>query len=287
MDTAAQQKRNRIIALSFVSVLLLLIYGPLAQWFTAADRLIYDQLAGGMPNQASENTYIASIDGSRLSPSELLDNYGKLIQTLQNSGVRRIILANPPEISAADELPAWTSLIDSQTSFYVPTRHRLSDISRTNGIVAVQPDSDNVLRKSMLWHFNNGVKSPSLPLAISFDSSETGPGAILSAADEYVYLSSYVELPRVDVARLLQNRQEVSLQDATVFVDSDLPFVGATAVLPSGQFVTVSEVMATLLADLENDRTIATPTSIKALEYLIPAMLAIVAVLFPTRPKSA
>ena len=280
MDTAAQQKRNRIIALSFASVLLLLVYGPLAQWFSAADRLIYDQLAGGMPNQASENTYIASIDGSRLSQPALLDEYGKLLAALKNSGVRRIILANPPELSASDELPAWSALLESDASIYVPTRHRLADIARSDGVVAVQPDPDNVLRKSQLWHFTGGVKSPSLPLAISFESSATGPGAILSAADEHIFLSSYVELPRIDVRKLLQNKQEVSLRDATVFVDADLPFVGATAVLPSGQFVTVSEVMATLLADLENDRTIATPTSIKALEYLIPAMLAIVAVLF-------
>ena len=33
-----------------------------------------------MPNQASENTYIASIDGSRLSQAELLDNYGKVTE---------------------------------------------------------------------------------------------------------------------------------------------------------------------------------------------------------------
>ena len=280
MDTAAQQKRNRIIALSFVSVLLLLVYGPLAQWFTAADRLIYDQLAGGMPNQASENTYIASIDGSRMSQAELLDSYGKLIETLINSDVRRVILANPPEISASDALPAWSALLGAQIPFYVPTRHRLADTARSNGVVALQPDTDSVLRKSMLWHFNDGLKSPSLPLAISFDSSATGPGAILSAADEYVFLSSYVELPRIDVQKLLRNGQESSLADSTVFIDSDAPFVGATAMLPSGQFLTVSEVMATLLADLENDRTIATPSGIKALEYLIPAMLAIVAVLF-------
>ena len=39
-----KQKRNRLIALSFVSVLLVLIYGPLAQWFVAADRVLYDRL---------------------------------------------------------------------------------------------------------------------------------------------------------------------------------------------------------------------------------------------------
>ncbi len=280
MDTAAQQKRNRIIALSFVSVLLLLVYGPLAQWFTAADRLIYDQLAGGMPNQAGENTYIASIEGSRMSRSELIDTYGKVIEILQASGARRIVLSNPPEIPATDDLPGWSALLGSDSLVYVPTRHRLADVARADGIVTVQLDPDNVLRKSMLWHFNGGVKSPSLPLAISLDSSASGPGSILSADDEFIFLSSYVEVPRIDVNKLLRNKQEATLKGATVFVDSDLPIVGATAILPSGQFVTLSEVMAALLADLENDRTIAAPPSIQALEYLIPAMLAIVAVLF-------
>jgi serine/threonine-protein kinase len=50
--------------------------------------------------------------------------------------------------------------------------------------------------------------------------------------------------------------------------------------LPSGQLVTTSEIIATLLADIENNRTITTPSGIQAMEYLIPAMLAIVAVLF-------
>ena len=65
LDTNSQQKRNRIISLSFASLLLLLLYGPLANWFVAADRVLYDQLAGGMPNEALKDTYIASIDARR------------------------------------------------------------------------------------------------------------------------------------------------------------------------------------------------------------------------------
>ncbi len=122
--------------------------------------------------------------------------------------------------------------------------------------------------------------SPSLPLAIDFESSETGAGNLLSSADDAIYFSSYVELPRIDVDNLLNAEAATSLQGATVFVDSDLPFVDSVAMLPSGQLVTVSEITATLLADVENGRTISTPTSVKAMEYLIPAMLAIVAVLF-------
>lgn len=280
MDAAAQQKRNRYIALSFACVLLLLVYGPLAQWFAAADRLIYDQLAGGMPNQASENTYIATIDATRISEAELVDRYGDVIEALQNSGAERIVLANPPPLSETAQLPEWSALLAAPNVVFVPTRHRLSDVASGNGYVSVLADVDNVLRRSQLWHLNSGVMSPSLPLAINFEASQTGSSGIISSADDHVFLSSYVELPRIDTQNLLQRGQEVSLRGATVFVDSDKPIVGAEAVLPSGQFVTVSEVMASLLADLENNRIIATPSSIKALEYLIPAILAVVAVLF-------
>jgi hypothetical protein len=38
------------MALTFAYLLLLLGYGPLAQWFGAADRVLYDQLAGSMLN---------------------------------------------------------------------------------------------------------------------------------------------------------------------------------------------------------------------------------------------
>ena len=128
--------------------------------------------------------------------------------------------------------------------------------------------------------------SPSLPLSVNFHSSETSAGNVLSSADDVIYFSSYVELPRIDVDSLLSAESTESLRDATVFVDSDLPFVDAIAMLPSGQLVTISEITATLLADVENDRTIGTPSTVRAMEYLIPAMLAIVAVLFlPNRNR--
>jgi len=280
LDKEKQQKRNRIIALSFVSVLLLVVYGPLAQWFVAADRVLYDQLAGGMPNQALDNAYIASIDSQRSTQEEILNSYGQVIQTLQNSGVRRIILANPPEIPSSEDLPGWAALLNSPSPVFVPTRHRFSNVARRDGFVTVRPDSDKVLRQSELWQLNSGVMSPSLPLAIDFESSETGAGNILASADDVIYFSSYVELPRLDIASLLDADSVSSLKDATVFVDTDPAYVNAAAMLPSGQLVTISEITATLLADVENNRTIGTPSSVRAMEYLIPAMLAIVAVLF-------
>jgi serine/threonine-protein kinase len=280
LDKEKQQKRNRLIALSFVCVLLLVVYGPLAQWFVVADRVLYDQLAGGMPNEALDDTYIVSIDSKRSSQDNILKKYGQVMQVLQDSGVSRIILTNPPAFSATDELPGWAALMSSENPVFVPTRHRFADIATRDGFVNVRPDSDNILRQSKLWLLNNGVMSPSLPLAINFESSATGSGNMLSGADDVIYFSSYIEVPRIDLDRLLEAGAAESLRGATVFVDSDLAVVDAVAMLPSGQLVTTSEIVATLLADIEHGRTIGTPSGIKAMEYLIPTMLAIMAVLF-------
>ena len=140
MNTEKQRKRNRIIALAFASVLLVVIYGPLSQWFVAADRVLYDQLAGGMPNKALDNTYIATIDANKLTHDELLQKYGQVIQALQNSGVQRIILPNPPAMSETDNLPAWTALLTAPNRVHVPTRHRLADVAAYNGFVALRAD---------------------------------------------------------------------------------------------------------------------------------------------------
>jgi len=280
LDKEKQQKRNRLIALTFASVLLLVVYGPLAPWFVAADRVLYDQLAGSMPNEALENTYIASIDRKRISHEDVLRQYGQIIQILQNSGVRRIILPNPPELSSTDELPGWAALLNAPSPVFVPTRHRLADVATRDGVVNIHSDSDNVLRQSELWQLDSGVMSASLPLAINFESSETGSGNMFSGADDVIFFSNYAELPRINLDRLLESDSTPTLKDATVFVDSDLAFIDAAAKLPSGQLVTTSEIIATLLADVENGRTIGTPPGIKAMEYLIPAMLAIMAVLF-------
>jgi len=281
LDKTTKQKRNRIIALSFVSVLLLLVYGPLSLWFVAADRALYDRIAGGLKNQALSNAYIVSIDSQRDDPVAVMHMYGTIIQTLQNAKVGRIVLANPPTIAASEDLPEWKALLTSDVPVFVPTRHRLSEVAPKNGFVDVRPDPDGVLRRSDLWQLNSGVMSPSLPLAIAFNSPGTGNGGLLGSTDDAIFFSSYSELPRIDTDVLTSDPSIADkLDGATVFVDADPEVVGQSAVLPSGQFVTWSEITATLLANVENGETIVTPSSIKALEYLIPALLAIVAVLF-------
>ena len=280
MKPAETRKRNRIIALAFVSVLLLMMYGPLAQWFSAADRVLYDQLAGGRPAKALDNGYIVSIDPQRKSTDELLAEYGEVLQTLNSAGVDRIVLANPPEIPAASELPGWAALLASGKPTFIPARHRLADFAGKTGFVRIQPEKDGILRTSKLWHLNGGVMSPSLPLAIAFEASATATAPRMSGSDDAVYFSTYAEIPRIAVTDLKQASADELLKGATVFVDSDPAIVGAAAVIPSGQFVTHSEITAALLADIEHNRMIIAPSWVKAMEILIPALFSIMAILF-------
>ena len=269
-----------MVALSFVSVLLLLMYGPLAQWFVSADRILYDQLAGGRPAVPLANAYIISIDPQRANASEIIDRYGEVLQRLQQSDVGRIVLSNPPDMAAAEDLPAWAALLTSGNPVFVPARHPLARVSGHSGFVQLAVESDGVLRRSDLWHLNSGVMSPSLPLAIAFAASATATAPRMSGSDDSVYLSSYAEIPRIDVHDLMKGQAQDRLSGATVFVDSDPAIVGAAAVIPSGQFVTHSEITAALLADVENNRMIIAPSWIRAMEFLLPALLAIVATLF-------
>ena len=275
------RKRNRLIALSFVSVLLVLVYGPLAQWFVAADRVLYDVLASSLPNESLDNAYIVSIDPAKKQAQQVLDEYGEILASVKETGVKRIVLANPPEIAANEELPGWAATLPSGAPVYVPTRHRLAELAARDGFVSIEPDEDNVLRSSSLWHLNGDVMSPSLPLAIAFDNSEAGISHRMSSEEDAIFLSSYVELPRIEPADLLSPLfDQSSLNGATLFIDADPALAGATSKLPSGQFVTRSEITAALLANVEQDRTIIAPAWITSLEVLAPALLAIVAVLF-------
>ena len=280
MHKADKQKRNRIIALSFVSVLLVLMYGPLSQWFIAADRMLYDQLAGGRPAVPLANSYIVSIDPQRPNAPSVIDRYGEVLEKLQRSDVSRIVLSNPPEMPGTQDLPAWAAMLASGTPVFVPARHPLAQVSGHSGFVQLTVDKDNVLRRSNLWHLNGGVMSPSLPLAIAFAASATATAPRMSGSDDAVYLSSYAEIPRIDVDDLMEAEAQDLLNGATVFVDSDPAIVGAAAALPSGQFVTHSEITVALLADIENNRMIIAPSWVQAMEFLLPALLAILATLF-------
>jgi len=281
LDTGNKQKRNRLIALSFASVLLLLIYGPLAQWFIAADRIIYDLMASHLPSPSLDKAVIVSIDASRTDAEDVLEQYGLVLERLRQAEVKRIIMANPPEIAAEDPVPGWAMSLGSGIPVFVPTRHRLADLASHNGFVEVHADSDDVLRRSELWQLNEGVKTPSLPLAIAFANQEAQATHDISSAEDAIYHSNYRKLRRLNVNDLIDGRiNSRGLVGYTVFLDSDIELVDAEARLPSGQLVTYSEITAALLANVEQGKSVISPAWVKALEWLAPVLLAIVAVLF-------
>jgi serine/threonine-protein kinase len=110
----------------------------------------------------------------------------------------------------------------------------------------------------------------------------------MSSEENAIFLSNYKELPRIEVPALLHADADLSpLLDATVFIDMSPALVGAPNILPSGQFVTISEITAALLADVEQDRMVIAPSWARALEWLAPMLLAIIAVLFmPDRSRN-
>jgi len=276
-----------MIALSFASVLLLLVYGPLAQWFIAADRVLYDQLATHLPTVALDHAVIVSVDPGKISADEISDTYGQLITILGQSNVKRIIMTQPPDPPENENVPGWAVAMNSIVPVYAPTHHRFADLAKRAGFIDLIADNDGVLRRATLWQLNEGVMSPSLPLAIAFDNADLGVSARMSNSDDAIFASNYSALPRVEVADLLNEETDKSpLIGATVFIDSSPELVGAVAMLPSGQFVTISEITAALLSDVENDRTIIAPSWVSAMEWLAPVLLAIVAVLFmPDRTR--
>jgi len=170
---------------------------------------------------------------------------------------------------------------------YVPNSHRLAELTGHTGFMEFVPDDDDVLRRTNLWQLNGAVMSPSLPLAVALDNEELAPSRRSSASDDTVYLSNYEELPRVPVEEILfGDFASTRLNDATIFVDHEPALVGASAVLPSGQFVTRSELTAALIADIEADRSVLIPAWVSALQWLAPVLLAILAVLFlPERDR--
>src|SRR5690606_20537053 len=103
----------------------------------------------------------------------------------------------------------------------------------------------------------------------------------ISSGDDAVYLSNYRQVQRYTPDEVLApGFPEANLKGRTVFLDSALPLVHASALLPSGQYVTRSEITAALLANIERNEAIVAPSWVGALEWLAPALLAIVGVLF-------
>ena len=270
-----------MVVLSFVSVLLVLIYGPLASWFVAADRFLYDVIASGLQSEKLENAAIVSIDPAKKSPEEVIAEYGRLLQSFQDHGVARVVMAEPPAIDDGDELPGWAAMLSGRLPIFVPKNHRLADVARHSGVLMLQPDSDDILRQSRLWHLQGGTMSPSLALAVALASTEIAADPRVSITDLAVYLAGYEPLERWAPRDLFGGEIPASrLRDMTIFLDASPELVGAAAVLPSGQFVTPSEITAQLLADIERGQTIIAPSWVRSFQWVVPVVLAIIAALF-------
>lgn len=287
MSAQKKEYRDRLVVLSFVSVLLVLIYGPAAPWFIAADRFVYDQFASHVRSAPLDDAVIVSINPARKSGDEILAEYGRLIEVVQNHNVERLILADPPAFEPADELPGWIALLGGTTPVFVPAGHRFADVANGTGILALQPDSDDILRQSRLWHLQGDIMSPSLPLAIALASKDFTADPRVSHADFEIYLTNYLPVDRLRPDEVLDpDFHSATLAGKTVLLDATPELVRAAAVLPSGQFVTTSEVTAQLLAGVEQGQTVIAPTWLRAVELLAPALLAIVAALFlPARNR--
>ena len=287
MDRKYKEKRDRLIALAFVSILLLLTYGPLAAWFVAADRIVYDRFASMIKSRPPENTVIVSISPAKKSSKALLNIYGQLIEKAKTDHARRIILAAPPKMATDSRLPGWAATMSAGVPVYVPSEHRLADVASKTGVFEPVPDNDGVLRSQQLWQLQGGIMASTLPLAIALDNSAFASDPRLSVSDNAILLSNYRPIERLSPAQLLGDAAiDGQLAAKTVFIDAEPALAGAVARLPSGQFVTDSEIVATLLGNLEHKQAIITPKWLLVVEWLVPPLVAILAVmLLPGRKR--
>lgn len=280
MSEKSTVHRDRLVVLAFASMLLVLIYGPLAAWFIAADRFLYDIFASNVQSQPPENALIVSIDPDRKSRDEILTEYGRLLETLQAHKVKRVVLAEPPAMTADDALPGWSVMLSGQLPIIVPTNHRLADVANRTGVFMLQPDDDDVLRRSRLWHLDGGSLRPSLALATALTSPDFAADPRVGHSDFEIYHSNYAPVQRLDSMDVLAGNVPASeMSGKTIFVDAAPALVSAVAVMPSGQFVTSSEITSRLLADIEQRRTIFSPAWSRAVEWFAPVLLAIIAAL--------
>ena len=280
MSEKSTVHRDRLVVLAFTSMLLVLIYGPLAAWFIAADRFLYDIFASNVQSQPPENTLIVSIDPDRKSRDEILTEYGRLLETLQAHKVKRVVLAEPPAMTTDDALPGWSVMLSGQLPIIVPANHRLADVANRTGVFMLQPDNDDVLRRSRLWHLDGGSLRPSLALATALTSPDFAADPRVGHSDFEIYHSNYTPVQRLASMDVLTGNVPASeMTGRTIFVDAAPALVSAVAVLPSGQFVTSSEITSRLLADIEQRRTIFSPAWSRAAEWFAPVLLAIIAAL--------
>ncbi len=280
MDIEQKNHRDRLIALGFVSLLLIIVYGPASSWFVAADRFIYDQIAGRIQQQPLSDAVVVSIDPQGKSAAQISTDYARLLDVMRDHGAARIILASPPAHLETAALPDWAAGLSDGPPIFMPSRHVLSASADGAGYLDIRPDNDGIIRRSNLWYLNGGVMSPSLPLAVALSNIENLPAANIARNDAAMFVGSYEPLPRINAVELLAVPAVADqLSGKTVFLDADPPLLAASARLPSGQYVTASELTAAMLADIESGRSITAPGWAGIMEILAPATLAVLAIL--------
>lgn len=281
MEKSKKEHRDRLVTLGLVSVLLILLYGPAAEWFVAVDRILYDQVAAHVRNEPLADSLIISMNPAKRSASEVSDAYGQIIQRLNSLNARRIVMAEPPEPGASAELPGWATTLATGVPVFVPASSRFADLAARSGMFTLNPDRDGVLRSSTMWNLQGGMMTPSLPLAIALHDPSFSPDPRISSSDVSFFVTNYAPVPRITAAQFLADEIDpATISGLTVFVDASPELVGSVATLPSGRFATRSEIVAALLANIEQHKVVIAPAWIKALELLIPALLCILTVLF-------
>ena len=250
-------------------------------WFVAADRMLYDLLAAHVPNDDPSDAVIVTIDPERKDAQALLDEYGTVVQTIQAQGAARIIIPSAPEMRPDEALPEWAETMAHSGPIYVQRRHPLAMRATKSGLVEANPDSDGVLRSSQLWRLLDGAMTPSLAMTVALANPQQINDPRLSNIDDTMFLTTSSPVSRLRAEDVISGAADAgAVAEKTVFIDADLPLVSAAATLPSGQHVTLSELTATLLADIEGSRAVLSPSWVRAMEWLIPALLAVVAALF-------
>ena len=286
MDAQKKDNRDRLIALGFVSLLLVVLYGPAAGFFVAADRFLYDRLAGTIGSAPAVDGVILAIEPGGRDDAALAEDFQLVVEGLRRAGASRIVLANPPALApwASGD---WVAPRDGLAPVFVPSRHPLAASAAGSGYFDVRNDSDGIARRAALWCLCRGVRSPALALAVALAEDDGMPAADVARNDATMYLSRYTPLPRLAASDLLTGRIPADRVAArTVFVDADPPLAAAAARLPSGQYVTAAELTAAMLGSLEAGAAITSPGWTGAMEILAPAVLAVLAVLLlPGQPR--
>ena len=233
-----------------------------------------------MQNAPLQDGVIVSLVADGNSDSEMLAQYGKLIDFLKNQKVKRVILTEVLPKAGENGTPDWIRSVGLDIPVYLPRNDAFATFATQSGVVHSAPESDGVLRRVPLWQWYQGVMSPNLALAVAIDSRKSIPSHLESGFGDFVFLSNYIPVTSFTDQEILARGFDGSLLTGkTVIVEHHVTSLDGAIRLPSGQFVTHAGLTGMLLAALEQDEAITAPMWARVLEWLLPLLLTIAAVL--------